>query len=205
MVKVIITDEKLPKVYERPILEEYYCFFKKLGWSTGSIFPRKVRFTTLTDRLTKMDEMDECLMASINTYKSIENSDIRFVLFIDEYNEHDNILALARIKEKENDIHVAEILFLDYPNKEEKQNIIDKILIFIEEYARYYDISKVTCEIPKYDNLYLNVVNNKGYSSVEENERVKALSQTFLLEKKIKLTRDENEWTRNRKQRKESN
>ena len=133
---VIITGKRLPKIYERVVLEEYYQFFTRMN-NSGALerfFHRPFKFTTDKNKQNvgdlKYDIFQDCLEA----YESIDASNIEFVCLCDdespfesdeilfeEKTDNINIVAVARIRIDEDNIHIPEILFLDYPDQKEKE------------------------------------------------------------------------------------
>lgn len=202
---VITTDTRLSKLYERVILEEYYYFFKKMGYNSGSIFPRTIKFTTDIKKLRNIDKNDECLMESIKACNSFSDENIRLFLHSDKKRPEDDIDALARVKVDLDNIHIGEFLFLDYPSEEEKLERINEILSAIEDFARNNGIETVSLEIPKCDDLEYDLAKRLGYEIAKEEPEAREIFTTFLFEKSMNLTRDKNEWTRSRKQGKKSN
>ena len=191
-----IEKEKLPKEYERVILEEYYNFFQKFNGS--SLFQTKPNFTTNVEKQKISSLHDESFQEAIEAYNSISQNDIEFMLYLPK----DVVTALARIKLDETSLHIAEIIYLDYPGKNEIVKTTLKIIAECLEYGKQLNLEKLYFEIPKFDNIALMVALNNGFSYYEESIAARKENQTFLLEKNI-IRKYENEWTRSRKQGKE--
>ena len=183
-----IVREKLPKEYNRVVLEEYYKFFTNMYGTGHNLFRGPITYTMDESKLSKKDLTDPILTSSIGAVKSVyEDDNLEFIL----YRESDNrISALARVRINENsDIHIAEVLFLEYQDYEEKIRIISDIISELEEYARSLDCSTLYYEIPKYDKESLDIAFYNGFKGIEESKRVTSSQRTYLLSKPITLTR----------------
>ena len=85
--------EKIPKIYERTVLSEYYRFFQNLNGSKD-IINKNLSFTTDAYKLTEKETRNENFL---DAYKVLENNqrNIKFVLLKGEEQE---LLAVARIR-----------------------------------------------------------------------------------------------------------
>lgn len=210
---ITILDKRLPKIYERVVLEEYYRFFTRLECGEYSrIHHRPFKFTT-DSKKAGLDELrNERFRLSVETYETIDQDDIEFMCLGKERQSDeeellmvDSIDTVARIKVDSECVHIAEIIFLDYPTNEEIAGRINEVLHGAEYYASNKQLPKVYYEVPKCDDWYLSIAYNNGYTQIEEDDRSKQLARTFLLEKELERKKDENEWSRSRKQGKKSN
>lgn len=194
-----IEKENLPKEYERVILEEYYNFFQKFNGSSR-FFQAKPNFTTNVDKQKLSSLHDESFQETIDAYKSILNDNIEFMLYIPK----DVVTAIARIKIDDTSLHIAEIIFLDYPKRDEVVKTTLKIISECLIYGAQLNLETLYFEVPKFDDVSLMIALNNGFKHHEEPISVREKEQTFLLEKEI-IRRKENEWSRRRKQRKVQN
>ena len=200
-----VVREKLPKEYERVVLEEYYKLFTNMYGTGPTLFRGPITYSMDESKLTKKDLVDQILISSIGAVKSVyEDDNLEFIL----YRENDNrISALARIRINENsDIHIAETLFLEYQDYDEKIRIISDITSELEEYARSLDCSILYYEIPKYDKDGWNAAIFNGFKIVDEPQRITSSQRTYLLSKPIALVRSNADGcTLSRKQAKRTN
>lgn len=198
-----IVRDKLPKEYERVVLEEYYDFFTNMYGNMQKFFRGKITFSTDKSKLNQKDLADPILTSSIGALTSVTNNkDIEFVI----YKENQNASAVARIRVTRNsNIHVAEILFLDYQSEQEKMEIIDIILKRLELYAQTLNCQTLYYEIPKFDSLGIDVALSSGFKSIEEQNRVTSQFRTYVFYKDLELKREENGCTFSRKQREKQN
>ena len=198
-----IVRDKLPKEYERVVLEEYYDFFTNMYGNMQKFFRGKITFSTDESKLNKKDLADPILASSIGVLASVSNNkDIEFVL----YKENDRPSAIARIRVTRNsDIHIAEILFLDYQSEQEKNEIIEILLERLELYAQTLNCKTLYYEIPKFDDLGTDVALSSGFKSIEEQNRVTSQFRTYVFYKDLELKREENGCTFSRKQREKQN
>ena len=200
-----VVREKLPKEYERVVLEEYYKLFTNMYGTGPTLFRGPITYSLDESKLTKKDLADQILTSSIGAVKSVyEDDNLEFIL----YRENDNrISALARIRINENsDIHIAETLFLEYQDYDEKIRIISDIISELEEYARSLDCSILYYEIPKYDTESLDIAFYNGFKIVDEPQRITSSQRTYLLSKPIALVRSNSDGcTLSRKQAKRTN
>lgn len=183
-----IAREKLPKEYERVVLEEYYNFFANMYGTRNPLFRGRITYSTDESKLTPKDLSDPILTSSIGAIKSVCNDDnLEFVL-----NREDDgrISAVARIRiNKNSDIHIAEVLFLEYQTDEEKMQIISDFVRELEEYAKYQDCKEVYYEIPKFDEVGLDAAIFNGFYQVDEPKKITSAHRTYLFYKPISLTR----------------
>lgn len=196
-----IEREKLPKEYERVVLEEYYNLFRDMYGASNPILRGRKTFSTDRSKLTEKDLADPILTSSIGTLESVaRNDNIEFVL----YKEDDGrISAIARIRVNEGkEIHIAEVLFLEYQDDEEKRKIINSLVATISEYALNLDCPELYYEIPKNDSLSISTVIEDGFGRIIESEKITSVYRTFVFYKTLMpKRRKSNEWTRSRQQR----
>ena len=199
-----IAREKLPKEYERVVLEEYYNFFSNMYGSTSNLFRGRKTFSTDRDKLTQKDLGDILLTSSIGALESVYNDDdLEFVLYKED---DERISALSRVRVLEgNEIHIAEILFLEYQSDEEKEAIIVAIIKWLEEYARCLDCNDLYYEVPKFDNVGRNMAIKESFLPIDEPSKITSAHRTYVFHKSLNLVRETNGCTRNRQQTQRTN
>ena len=184
-----IERENLPKEYERVVLEEYYDFLSNLYGIPSSIFRGKPTFTTELEKLSRKDFKDQILLSAIGALNSITSDDIEFV-FNKELDGR--ISALARIRIKETDIHIAEILYLEYQDYDEKAHIAKEMFTTLKEYANNLNIPLLCYEVPQNDETGIDIALENGFSFIEEPSHETSISRTFVFEKKLEPIRMQN-------------
>ena len=192
-----IVKEKLPKEYERVVLEEYYDFFSNLYGIPSSVLRGKPTFTTDLEKLSRRDFKDQILMSSIGALDSINSENIEFVT---NKESDGRISAIARIRVKDTDIHIAEILFLEYQDNDEKSRIAKDIFATLEQYGTDLNIPMLCYEVPQNDEIGIDIVLENGFSFIEEPSHETSIHRTFVFEKSLEPTRNQNGCTLNRKQ-----
>lgn len=195
-----IARERLPKEYERVILEEYYNLFTDMYGATNPIFRGRKTFSTDESKLTKKDLLDPILTASIGALESVyEDDNLEFVL---NKESDGRISAVARIRVTEgSDIHIADVLFLEYQSDEEKEQIISAIIVELEEYARCLDCNDLYYEIPKFDDTGKYTAIKEGFTPINEPKKVTSAHRTYVFHKSLNLIRGVSDGcTRSRKQ-----
>ena len=200
-----VVREKLPKEYERVVLEEYYSFFANMYGTGHTLFRGRITYSMDESKLTNKDLTDPILTSAIGAVKSVyEDDNLEFIL---NRESDGRISALARVRINENeDIHIAEVLFLEYQDYDEKIRIISDITSELEEYARSLDCSILYYEIPKYDKDGWNAAIFNGFKIVDEPQRITSSQRTYLLSKPIALVRSNSDGcTLSRKQAKRTN
>lgn len=200
-----IAREQIPKEYERVILEEYYDFFANMYGTSSTLFRGKKTFTTDRNKLSKKDKSDQILAASIGALESVAKAeDLEFVL---NKESDGRISALARIRvRQDSDIHIADIIFLEYQNELEKKQIVKNMINFLEDYALKLNCQEIYYEVPKSDYLGIELALENGLNYIEEPNKITSIYRTYLFFKDLNLSKENtNEWTLNRKQTKESN
>ena len=189
-----IEKESLPKEYERAIIEEYYRMYnEREGFPRP--FNQNVRYTADESRLRKRDLNNSDLMKAIKAYSSISEDNIEFIC----YGPDDVITTIARIMISENNIHIIDILFLNYPYLQEKMSYIKNIIDIASNYGYQNGCKTISCEVGKTDkdSLLFTMLKNMGF--VLPKDALKEASQypTYIMEKGI-IRKDEQ--TRRRKQ-----
>ena len=200
-----IAKGKLPIEYNRVVLEEYYNFFSNMYGAKNPLFRGSITYSLDESKLSQKDLSDYILTSSIGAVKSVyENDDLEFLL-----NREDDgrISAIARIRITENsNIHIAEVLFLEYQTSEEKMRIITDFTKELEEYARCLDCNTLYYEIPKFDEEGINLAIFNGFKFIDEPSRVTSSQRTYVLSKPITVTRiDPDGCALSRKQTQKSN
>ena len=189
-----IEKESLPKEYERAIIEEYYNMYKE---REGFPIPitQNVRYTADITRLRKRDLNNTDLMKAIKAYSSIKEDNIEFIC----YGPDDIITAIARIMLSEDNIHIIDILFLDYPYLQEKMSYIKNIIDVASNYGYQNGCKTISCEVGKTDkdSLLYTMLNNMGFVLSKDAEKEASNYPTYILEKEIIR---KHEQTRSRKQ-----
>ncbi len=197
---VDIAREKIPKEYERVVLEEYYNLFSGMYGAPSAILRGRKTFSTDRSKLTKKDLADPILTSSIGALESVYDDDnLEFVL----YKEEDGrISAICRIRILEGkEIHIAEFLFLEYQSDEEKEHIISSIIQELEEYARCLDCNDLYYEIPKFDDTGKYTAIKEGFTPINEPKKVTSTHRTYVFHKSLNLVKEAPDGcTRSRKQ-----
>ena len=189
---VRIEKKSLPKEYERVIIEEYYNMYnKREGFPRP--FAQSIRFTADKSRLRKKDLANADLMKAIKAYSSISEDNIEFIC----YGPEDVITAIARIMLSEDNIHIIDILFLDYPYLQEKISYIKNIIDIAYNYGYLNGCKTISCEVEKLDSTNYNVLSNYDFDLIPDAEKEASQYSTYIMEKGI-VRKDEQ--TRSRKQ-----
>lgn len=191
MVEVL---EKIPKIYERIVLSEYYKFFQEL-YGSKDILNKNISFTTDIYKLTDKELRNENFLEA---YKVLENKNhnIKFVLLKGEEQE---LLAVARIRIDKNAIYVCDIIYTNYPTFAEKTTsfieLYETFLIIANNYKKEY----LEIEVPKTDEFTLDEAEYYGFSNTTEPNRISRNYSTIILTKDIRK-KELNGQTRSRKQ-----
>lgn len=186
--------EKIPKVYERTVLSEYYKFFQEL-YGSKDIFNKSISYTTDIYKLTDKELRNENFLEA---YKVLENQNrnIKFVLLKGEEQE---LLAVARIRIDKNAIYVCDIIYTDYPTFAEKTTnfieLYETFLIIANNYKKEY----LEIEVPKNDEFTLDEAEYYGFSNTTEPNRISRNYNTIILTKELRKKKL-NGQTRSRKQ-----
>lgn len=186
--------EKIPKVYERTVLSEYYKFFQEL-YGSKDILNKNISYTTDIYKLTDKELRNENFLEA---YKVLENQNrnIKFVLLKGEEQE---LLAVARIRIDKNAIYVCDIIYTDYPTFAEKTTnfieLYETFLIIANNYKKEY----LEIEVPKNDEFTLDEAEYYGFSNTTEPNRISRNYNTIILTKELGKKKI-NGQTRSRKQ-----
>ena len=70
-----VVREKLPKEYERVVLEEYYKLFTNMYGTGPTLFRGPITYSLDESKLTKKDLADQILTSSIGAVKSVYEDD----------------------------------------------------------------------------------------------------------------------------------
>lgn len=186
--------EKIPKIYERAVLSEYYRFFQNLNGSKD-IINKNLSFTTDAYKLTEKETRNENFL---DAYKVLENNqrNIKFVLLKGEEQE---LLALARIRIDEFAIYICDIVYTNYPTIAEQVSSFTDLYEAIEDIANNYQKDYLEIEVPKNDNFTLDEAEYYGFANTTEPNRVTRNYKTVILTKEIRK-KELNGQTRSRKQ-----
>lgn len=186
--------EKIPKIYERTVLSEYYRFFQNLNGSKD-IINKNLSFTTDAYKLTEKETRNENFL---DAYKVLENNqrNIKFVLLKGEEQE---LLAVARIRIDEFAIYICDIVYTNYPTIAEQVSSFTDLYEAIKDIANNYQKDYIEIEVPKNDDFTLDEAEYYGFANTTEPNRVTRNYKTVILTKEIRK-KELNGQTRSRKQ-----
>ncbi len=186
--------EKIPKIYERAVLSEYYRFFQNLNGSKD-IINKNLSFTTDAYKLTEKETRNENFL---DAYKVLENNqrNIKFVLLKGEEQE---LLAVARIRIDEFAIYICDIVYTNYPTIAEQVSSFTDLYEAIKDIANNYQKDYIEIEVPKNDDFTLDEAEYYGFANTTEPNRVTRNYKTVILTKEIRK-KELNGQTRSRKQ-----
>lgn len=186
--------EKIPKIYERAVLAEYYRFFQNLNGSKD-IINKNLSFTTDAYKLTEKETRNECFLEA---YKVLENNqrNIKFVLLKGEEQE---LLAVARIRIDEFAIYICDIVYTNYPTIAEQVSSFTDLYEAVIDIANNYQKDYLEIEVPKNDDFTLDEAEYYGFANTTEPNRVTRNYKTVILTKEIRK-KELNGQTRSRKQ-----
>ena len=186
--------EKIPKIYERAVLSEYYRFFQNLNGSKD-IINKNLSFTTDAYKLTEKETRNESFL---DAYKVLENNqrNIKFVLLKGEEQE---LLAVSRIRIDEFAIYICDIVYTNYPTIAEQVSSFTDLYEAIEDIANNYQKDYLEIEVPKNDDFTLDEAEYYGFANTTEPNRVTRNYKTVILTKEIRK-KELNGQTRSRKQ-----
>lgn len=186
--------EKIPKIYERTVLSEYYRFFQNLNGSKD-IINKNLSFTTDVYKLTEKETRNENFL---DAYKVLENNqrNIKFVLLKGEEQE---LLAVARIRIDEFAIYICDIVYTNYPTIAEQISSFTDLYEAIKDIANNYQKDYLEIEVPKNDDFTLDEAEYHGFANTTEPNRVTRNYKTVILTKEIRKKKL-NGQTRSRKQ-----
>lgn len=186
--------EKIPKIYERAVLSEYYRFFQNLNGSKD-IINKNLSFTTDAYKLTEKETRNESFL---DAYKVLENNqrNIKFVLLKGEEQE---LLAVARIRIDEFAIYICDIVYTNYPTIAEQVSCFTDLYEAIKDIANNYQKDYLEIEVPKNDDFTLDEAEYYGFANTTEPNRVTRNFKTVILTKEIRK-KELNGQTRSRKQ-----
>lgn len=186
--------EKIPKIYERAVLSEYYRFFQNLNGSKD-IINKNLSFTTDAYKLTEKETRNENFL---DAYKVLENNqrNVKFVLLKGEEQE---LLAVARIRIDEFAIYICDIVYTNYPTIAEQVSSFTDLYEAIKDIANNYQKDYIEIEVPKNDDFTLDEAEYYGFANTTEPNRVTRNYKTVILTKEIRK-KELNGQTRSRKQ-----
>lgn len=186
--------EKIPKIYERTVLSEYYRFFQNLNGSKD-IINKNLSFTTDAYKLTEKETRNENFL---DAYKVLENNqrNIKFVLLKGEEQE---LLAVARIRIDEFAIYICDIVYTNYPTIAEQVSSFTDLYEAIKDIANNYQKDYLEIEVPKNDDFTLDEAEYYGFANTTEPNRVTRNYKTVILTKELRK-KELNGQTRSRKQ-----
>ncbi len=186
--------EKIPKIYERAVLSEYYRFFQNLNGSKD-IINKNLSFTTDAYKLTEKETRNENFL---DAYKVLENNqrNIKFVLLKSEEQE---LLAVSRIRIDEFAIYICDIVYTNYPTIAEQVSSFTDLYEAITDIANNYQKDYLEIEVPKNDDFTLDEAEYYGFANTTEPNRVTRNYKTVILTKEIRK-KELNGQTRSRKQ-----
>lgn len=184
-----IIRNKLPKEYERVVLEEYYKFLMAMYGANG-FGKNNLKFTRDKSKLSRRELSDQLFLGALGILDSVETDD-NIELIVNKEDDG-RISALSRLRVLDgNEIHIAEVLFLEYQTEEEQMAIMNEMFAKIEEYAQALDCSTLYYEVPKFAAFLIQFSLNKGFVPIEEPKKVTSVNRTYVFQKAIDLKRGE--------------
>lgn len=152
-------EDKVPKMAERVIIEEYYNFFKIVNCEKV-IKNKKRTFSTVISKLNEKDLSDVSLIDAIRAVKN-EDENIKFLTV---YDTAENLSAVARIKFNEGNIHLCDVVFVNYPDVLEKFIDINEIMYYLIDLGIEYDVNDISMEILKSEDALVKFIENNGFT-----------------------------------------
>lgn len=175
---MIKMEDKIPKLAERTVIEEYYKFYQIINCEKG-IFSKRRTFSTDAAKLTERDMNDRSLIDAIMTVRN-EAENFKF-LFI--YDDEKNLSAVARFKFNKDNIHVCEIIFTNYPDVLEKLTSLNDVINYLYELGIEYDIKDISIELLNGEGSLIKFAEGAGFSNNVHDE---SKYQTTVLTKNIR-------------------
>lgn len=184
------------------ILKGYYLFFEKMyGIRRLPIFQKSIEYTLTPTSV--LDKNDGNLKEAIETVEKINNDSEMFVL--NALDESGKLIAMARFKifpkvivgnpesaihvKPYNEVHIAEILFLDNISYNEGIELYKEMVQYLINYNKTFGYPfDITVEVPKKDLEIIDVLEDSGFSYDLEKDFDHRYYQTILLEKHISIT-----------------
>lgn len=175
---MIKMEDKIPKLAERTAIEEYYKFYQVVNADKG-LLPKRRTFTTNLKKLTDKDISDKSLMDAVATVKN-EDENLKFLLV---YDDEKNLSAVARLKFNKDNIHMCEIIFINYPDVLERLVSINEVINYLSKLGIEYDVKDVSMELLNGDGSLIKFVESAGFSNDLHDE---SKYQTTVLTKNIR-------------------
>lgn len=175
---MIKMENDIPKLAERTVIEEYYKFYQVINADKGLISKRRT-FTTDLTKLTEKDMSDKSLMDAITTVRN-DSASLKFLLI---YDDNKALSAVARLKFNEDNIHMCEIIFTNYPNILEKLVSLNEVINCLNELGIEYDVQDVSVELLNNEESLIKFVESTGFSNNTHDE---SMYQTTVLTNNIR-------------------
>ncbi len=199
---MITIEERIPKAIERVAIEEYYRLFCSIyGAKLFTKFENQ-KFTTDVSKLEAKDWDNNNLMLAIGAV--VKNDDN--VFYAIQKDAEGVPVAIGRFRlNNDGTTTVFDIIGLNYPTNNEREESIAGILSAIEDFVNMLDDRKeLFYEVSKLDVDTLVYAISLGWGFSEENIGEDRYQRTYLLIKKER-TREDGKFPRCRRQTTESN
>lgn len=162
---MVIMDDKIPKLAERTVIEEYYNFYQIVNYNKG-LLPKRRTFSIDSEKLMGRDLNDNSLLDAIETVQN-ETDNFKFLLV---YDDNKYLSAVARLKFNEDNIHMCEIIFTNYPNILEKLTSINDVINYLNKLGIEYDVDNISLELLNSEVSLISFVNGAGFSNDSHDE-----------------------------------
>lgn len=162
---MVIMDDKIPKLAERTVIEEYYNFYHIVNYNKGLLFKKRT-FTTDSEKLMSRDLKDNSLLDAIETVQN-KTDNFKFLLV---YDDNKYLSAVARLKFNDNNIHMCEIIFTNYPNILEKLTSINDVINYLNKLGIEYDVDNISLELLNSELSLISFVKGVGFSNNSHDE-----------------------------------
>lgn len=188
---MIKMEDRIPKLAERTVIEEYYKFYQVVN-AEKSLIHKKRTFTTNPEKLTEKDTSDKSLMDAIGTIRN-DAEKFKFLLV---YDDEKNLSAVARLIFNADNIHMGEIIYVNYPDILEKLTSLNEVINYLSKLGLEYDVKDVSMELLNGDGALIKFAEGSGFSNNSHDE---FKYQTTILTKNVRK-KDLNGPTLSRKQ-----
>lgn len=162
---MVVMDDKIPKLAERIVIEEYYNFYQIVNYKKG-LLPKRRTFTIDREKLMDRDLNDNSLLDAIETVQN-ETDNFKFLLV---YDDNKYLSAVARLKFNKDNIHMCEIIFTNYPNILEKLTSINDVINYLNKLGIEYDVDNISLELLNSELSLISFVKGVGFSNNSHDE-----------------------------------
>lgn len=175
---MIKMEDRIPKLAERMVIEEYYKFYQIVNAEKG-LLPKKRTFTTNLKKLTEKDMGDISLVNAIDTVRN-DAEDFKFLLV---YDDEKNLSAVARLIFNTDNIHMGEIIYVNYPDILEKLTSLNEVINYLSKLGLEYDVKDVSMELLNMDGALIKFAEGSGFYNNTHDE---SKYQTIVLTKNVR-------------------